>query len=258
MESRVARPVRVYSDLPHASSSLGRLLALRARASVRERGTFRWVLAGGHTPEPLYRILARRYRETFPWHHTEVFFGDERCVGPHDPASNFRAAQESLLSNVPIPPRRIHRLRGELPPAQAVREYTRSIGSLGVPGASPPRFDLVLLGMGPDGHTASLFPHAPALRERKRPVVVVPRAGQPPFVPRLSLTLPALASSREVCFLVSGEDKAKAISSVFRSFPEGSPGFPASLVQSQGPTRWFLDKAAGRELPSTVRTAEPD
>jgi 6-phosphogluconolactonase len=199
----------------------------------------------------LYGILARRYRQSFPWRETEVFFGDERCVAPDAPESNYGAARESLLSHVPIEAKRVHRLLGEVrPPSRAAERYGQALGSVASLERAPPRFDVVLLGIGPDGHTASLFPSAPALGEKRRSVVLVPKPGRPPLVPRLTLTLPALASSREVCFLVSGADKASTVQKVFAAGPRGSPLFPASLVRSRGSVTWYLDRAAtsGRAL----------
>jgi len=245
--ARVARTVRVFPDLARATSSLALHLLRSAERAVRARGTFSWVVSGGSTPQPLYRLLATRYRSSFPWGGTEVFFADERCVPPGDARSNFGAVQESLFGEVAIARRQVHRLRGELRPAsEAARRYARVLGPPD-PDGSVPRFDVVLLGLGPDGHTASLFPGSPALRERRRAVVAVPRAGQPPFVPRLTLTLPALASSREVCFLVAGAEKADAVAGTFGSGTLGSDRFPASRVRSAGPVRWFLDRAAASE-----------
>jgi 6-phosphogluconolactonase len=255
VELGLAREVRVYPSVASETVAAARHIAERARESVRARGSFSFVLAGGRTPQGLYRLLARRYRTTFPWSATEVFFGDERCVPPNDPESNYALAAEAVLSHVPIPPRHVHRLRGELrPPSDAAAEYARRIGRL-PPPADPARvrFDLVLLGVGPDGHTASLFPGDRALRERRRTVVAVRRSGQPPYVPRLTLTFPALASSREVCFLVSGPEKAAAVASIFRSFPEGDARVPASLVRTAGTAVWFLDRAAASDLPPGVR-----
>jgi 6-phosphogluconolactonase len=253
VEPAIDRFVHVHPGLASASSALARHLSRRAREAVRARGRFSWVVAGGHTPAGLYERLAREYRRRFPWQDTDVFFGDERCVGPRALSSNYRMVWESLLSRVPVPRQSVHRMRGELRPASAAaRDYARALGPIRTDGATSPRFDVVLLGMGPDGHTASLFPRAEALRERRRSVVAVRRAGQPPFLPRLTLTLPALASSREVCFLVVGHDKAKAIASIFRSFPRGTRDLPASLVRSQGPTHWFLDRTAAAGLSVAV------
>ncbi len=255
MERGLERELVVHSDLAAATSAVARHLRTQALESVRTRGRFSWVLSGGHTPERLYRLLAGRYRDRFPWRETEVFFGDERCVPPRDPESNYAMARTTLLARVPIPRGSVHRLRGELrPPSRAATEYARLLGPLPppkVPDAA--RFDVVLLGIGPDGHTASLFPHAPALCERERTVVAVRRSGQPPFVPRLTMTLRALQSSRQVLFLVSGRDKAAAMRGTFRAPAEGSTRWPASLVRPMGTVRWFVDREAASALPDANR-----
>jgi 6-phosphogluconolactonase len=254
VELGVGRHVRVYPNLTTETRAAARHIFERARQAVRARGVFSWVLAGGGTPRGLYRLLALRYRTSFPWRATEVFFGDERCVSPRHPDSNYAMARDALLARVPIPRRRVHRLRGELrPSSEAATRYARLIGALGSPSdPAHARFDLVLLGVGPDGHTASLFPGGRALKERLRPVVVVRRPGQPPYLPRLTLTLPALDASREVCFLVSGEQKAAAVGAILRSLPDGDARWPASLVRPKGETVWFLDRAAAREVPPAV------
>jgi len=249
------RRVRIYPNLATETAALARHVAERARESVRARGVFSIVLSGGQTPQGLYRLLARRYRERFPWHATEVFFGDERCVSPRNPESNYAMARKALLSHVPVDPRRVHRLPGEVrPPSVAAARYARLIGPLPARSdAARARFDLVLLGLGPDGHTASLFPGTPALREQRRTVVAVRRSGQSPYVPRLTLTPRALNSSREVCFLVAGKEKAAPVAAVFHAPPEGDRQFPASLVRAMGATFWFLDRGAAQDLPPEVR-----
>jgi 6-phosphogluconolactonase len=251
------RQVRVYANAVSVTAPLARHIAGAARKAVRTRGIFSIVLSGGQTPQPLYQLMAQSYRENLPWPTTEVFFADERCVPPDDPRSNYGMVRDTLLSHVPIARRHIHRLPGEVrPPSLAAARYSRVVGPLPVPaGPAQARFDLVLLGIGPDGHTASLFPGAPALRERQRTVVAVPRAGQPPYVPRLTLTLSALCSAREVCFLVAGEEKAAAVAAVFRAPGEGDPQFPASLVRAAGTTLWYLDLAAARALPPAASSA---
>jgi 6-phosphogluconolactonase len=255
---RIAPRVEVFPDLAAASGALADELVRRAAESVAERGRFRWVISGGRTPLRLFELLAGSRRRDMPWGETEVFFADERCVPPHDPDSNFGAAWTTFLSKVPIPRSRIHRMRGEVrPPARAASAYARRLGLRSISeGPATAHFDVVLLGIGPDGHTASLFPDAPALRERQRPVVAVRRAGQPPFVPRLTLTLGALGSSREVLFLVSGRDKGAALRAIFRARGSGSYRWPASLVRSTGGIRWFLDRDAGSALPDGVRRVD--
>jgi 6-phosphogluconolactonase len=256
VEHGVAPVVRIFPSPAAATDAAAAHLLARALEGVGARGQFSWVLAGGRTPEKLYQRLAHRYRRRFPWDRTEVFFGDERCVPPRSPESNYAMARASMLDQVPISRGRIHRMRGEVrPPSRAAHQYARELGpGLRTGGPSRTRFDLVLLGIGTDGHTASLFPQARTLNEVRRAVVSVPRSPQPPYVPRLTLTLPALASSREVNFLVTGAEKSAAIAAVFRSLPEGRPELPASLVRSDGPILWFLDRAAASDLPGTSRT----
>jgi len=260
VERGLAPQLRVFADLPSATAAAARHLWGRAVESVRARGRFTWVLAGGHTPEGLYRLLAATYRGRFPWAETEVFFGDERCVSPRARESNYAMVRDSLLARVPVPRGRVHRLPGEVrPPSKAARQYTRLLGPLAPVGTpESARFDVVLLGIGPDGHTASLFPRSPELQERRRAVVAVRRSGQPPFLPRLTMTLPALAASREVLFLVAGPDKADAVREIFRALPRGTARWPASLVRSSGPVVWFVDRAAAAGLPGSVRAGATD
>jgi 6-phosphogluconolactonase len=254
VELGVGRDVRVYPNLSTETDAAARHIVARARRSVRARGVFSIVLAGGSTPRGLYQLLARRYREGFPWGGTDVYFGDERCVAPTHPESNYAMANDALLAHVPIARSRVHRIRGELRPAsEAAARYARAVGPLDFPpDPAHPRFDLVLLGVGPDGHTASLFPGSRALKERRRPVVAVRHPGQPPYLPRLTLTLPALDSSREVCFLVSGERKSAAVAAILSSPPDGDVRFPASLVRPAGALVWFLDRAAASDVSPEV------
>lgn len=247
---RLKPRVQVYPNLRAETAALARHIAAFARKCVRERGVFHFVLSGGRTPKALYRLLARRYRETFPWQATQVFFGDERCVTPSDPESNYAMARAALLSHVPIPLSQVHRLPGEVRPlSKAAASYASLIGPLPTRrGSASVRFDLVLLGLGSDGHLASLFPGASALRERRRTVVAVPHAGQPPYVPRLTLTVPALCSAREVCFLVSGEEKAAAVAASLGAPHAGDRRLPANLIRGVQATVWFLDRGAAVSL----------
>ena len=221
-----------------------------ARAAVAGRGRFSLVISGGRTPAELYRRWGAARGRTLPWASTELFFADERCVPPRHPDSNFGAAWDAFLSRVPIPRARVHRMRGELSsPSEAAARYARALGPVGRSGtAGRTRFDVVLLGIGSDGHTASLFPRSPAVREEHRAVVAVARPGLAPFVPRVTLTPPALSSAREVCFLVAGADKSEALSAIFRSTGEGDPRLPPTWVRPFGPVLWFVDRAAARGL----------
>jgi len=251
--------VRIFPTLGAASRSLALEIERRAGAAVRARGWFQLVLAGGSTPVRLYERLARPVTSGVKWDRTEVWFGDERCVGPRGQESNYRTAQRALLSRVAIPRSRVHRIRGELdPPSLAAREYRADLTArLGRLDPHRPWFDLVLLGVGPDGHTASLFPNSPALQERSRAAVAVRTPGRPPLVPRVTLTLPALAASREVAFLVSGEEKADAVAAALDLRTPLADRPPAGRVRAFGSVRWFLDRAAARRLPSSLRGRSP-
>jgi len=249
---RVDRRLHVFPDLGAASAALADQLTRRAIEAVDERGRFRWVISGGRTPLPLFELLGGPRALEMPWPDTDIFFADERCVPPDHPESNFGAAWAQFLSKVPIPRRRVHRMPGEARPiGEGARRYARKVGPLpNLATGAPPLFDVVLLGIGPDGHTASLFPGQAATGQRRRTVVAVPEAGQPPHVPRLTLTAPALSSGRNVWFLVAGADKRAALARIFRADPAGDAAVPASLVQPPGPTEWFLDAAAARGLPT--------
>lgn len=237
----------IERDLPALARRAADEVVARAAAAGAARGRFSVALAGGHTPQALHALLAdpaQPFRARVPWAATEVFFGDERCVPPDHPDSNYRAARESLLAHVPVPERQVHRLRGEDPdPAAAARAYEAELrAALGTGGATP-RLDLVLLGMGADGHTASLFPGTAALEVQDRLVVAneVPRLG----AWRLTFTFPLLAAARAVIFLVAGADKAAAVEAALR------PGstLPAARVRpADGELLWLLDGAAAAEL----------
>lgn len=192
------------------------------------------VLAGGSTPRRAYSIAS-----SADWSAARVWFGDERCVAPDDPRSNYRMVRESLLDNLSEPPLAVFRMRGELDPAAAAHHYAAELFEH---DAEP--FDLLLLGLGSDGHTASLFPGRPAVEERNQLVAAVPEAGLEPFVPRISLTIPALVRAREVLFLVSGEGKQEAVQ---RSFHVERSMTPAGIVarKAHGRVSVLLDAAAG-------------
>jgi 6-phosphogluconolactonase len=191
-------------------------------------------LAGGSTPRRAYEIAAERRSD---WGGAEVWWGDERSVPPDDERSNYRMTHEALLARLEVQPRVVHRIRGELSPPEAADDYARELGDRAL--------DLVLLGLGPDGHTASLFPNSPALEERERTVVAA-EPGREPFVPRVTLTIPALARARIVLFLVDGVEKAAAVARAFGD-AEPSADTPASLVRG-GETLAILDEAAASQL----------
>jgi 6-phosphogluconolactonase len=212
-----------------------------AERCIAERGRFNWALAGGKTPEALYRLLGGPPLATrIDWTCVHFFWSDERCV-PYDHAdSNYRMANESLLERVTPPRSNVHRLRGELPPPLAASRYEGELSALAPPGEVP-RLDLILLGMGGDGHTASLFPGSSALTESKRWVVATSIAGRD--VARLTFTLPLINAAAHVLFLVSGADKARALAQV--STPDDPEQLPAHRVQPvAGELSWFVDAEA--------------
>lgn len=218
-----------------------------AEHAARERGGFAVALAGGSTPDGLYRRLAGEpYRNRVDWSLVQVFWGDERCVPPDDGASNYRMTREALLDRVPIPAANIHRIGGEDEPALAARDYEVTLREqFGTPHG-PPRpgagFDLVLLGLGADGHTASLFPGSAALLERERWVL----AARGPVAPhwRVTLTPVVIQAAREAIFLVTGREKAPALHRALDG-AGGSADQPARVVLPLGgAVRWLVDSAA--------------
>lgn len=231
-----------------AAEVAARLFAEIAQRAADQRSRFLVALSGGSSPLPLYALLAER--EDVPWLHTYVFWGDERCVPPGHPESNFGAAREVLLSQVPVPDAQVHRMRGEEAPDAEATRYERLLRDT-APG-EPPRLDLILLGMGADGHVASLFPGSGALEESKRLVLAVdpPRADGHR---RITLTLPVINAARNVLFLVTGMGKAAVAASVL----EGSGlNVPAARIRPEdGRLFWLLDEAAASQLSDSVRRA---
>jgi 6-phosphogluconolactonase len=199
-------------------------------------------LAGGATPRAAY---LRAAEAEVDWSRAVLWFGDERCVPPDHEHSNYRMARESLLDLITGEPPTVRRIEGELGPDEGAERYEAELRSAF--GAGLPELDLVLLGLGPDAHTASLFPGDAALGERERLAVGVETPGMAPMVPRVTLTLPALSSAGRVVFLVAGEDKADAVARAFGGRPD--PGAPASLVQPEsGSLELLVDPAAASAL----------
>lgn len=242
---RPAVEVKSYDDAAAMTHAVAAAVVRAGEAAVAARGRFTLALAGGETPRALYHELAERYGDRTLWAATDVYFGDERCVPPNDSASNFGMAQAALLSRVAVPEARVHRIAGELPPAEAAWAYDallrRELG-----GAESATFDVALLGVGADAHTASLFPHDhAALDERARWALAVhaPPGVAPPE--RITLTLPALNRSRAVWVIAAGAGKAGAVR---QSLSGRDPVPPAGLVRGSDETVWFLDRAAAAEL----------
>ncbi len=232
--------VRVFEDPQELARAAADMFAEGATRSIREKGRFAVALAGGSTPKALYELLAGEYRDALDWSRVHVFFGDERCVPPDHEDSNYRMAQEALLSRVPVGS--VHRMPGELSPPYAAVLYEEELATFLGDG---PDFDLVLLGIGEDGHTASLFPSTPALDVRDRWAVENPveKLG----TTRLTLTVPAINAARDIIFLVAGEGKAKALKKILEGDAD-TREYPAKLVHPSGKLTWIIDREAASLL----------
>ena len=230
------------------------LFAFAAQEAAAARGTFTVALSGGQTPRPLYALLARQqFAQKIPWRRVHLYWGDERCVPPDDEASNYGLAYETFIRHVPIPAENVRRMRGEDDPEEAARAYERLLSQPPALAASSkaelPVLDFVILGLGPDGHTASLFPHSPALAEEERLAVVNEGQGTGK---RLTVTYPVLNAARRVVFVVSGAAKAGMVAEVIEGL-RAIEAIPAQAVAPvHGAVVWLLDEAAGSELSETV------
>ena len=247
---RCAYRLFVVADQTALAKEAAEHCARIAQEAVARAGRFTIALSGGSTPKLLYSLLAAEpYSNSLPWRKTHVFWGDERAVPPADHNSNFGMAKATLLDRVPIPADRVHRMQAERDDLDLVaREYEAEIArSFDVPpGAEPQAFDLILLGLGPDGHTASLFPHTEAVRERARWVVrnYVPKLNSD----RVTLTAPILNRGATVLFLVTGADKASALQAVLEG-PSDPERLPAQLIRpAAGRLIWLVDRAAASML----------
>lgn len=237
----------VVSDEEALAREAARRLTALTRQAVNSRGRASVALSGGSTPGRLFALLAEEpYRSQIPWEKVHLFWVDERCVPPEAAGSNYRMAKELLISQVPIPPNHVHRMLGELEPEVAAQAYERELQDFFC--GPRPRFDLVLLGLGEDGHTASLFPDSPLLAERERLVAPATASYQGRPAGRITLTLPAINSARQILFLVAGIAKAGIVESVLAG-PDNR--FPVQGVRpSAGSLSWLLDAAAASQLQS--------
>ena len=232
------------ADADALAGAMADRFAHAAEEAVAARGVFSVALAGGTTPSAAYALLAGpAYAERVPWAQSQVFWGDERPVPPDHPDSNYRMAHQALLSRVAVPATNIHRMRGEAQDLEtAAGEYASELAQVFDlrPGGLPPRFDLVLLGMGPEGHTASLFPDSPALGST--------RWVEAPFVPqlgmrRITLTPLVLNAARLVVFGVGGKGKAQALAAVLKG-PRQPERFPAQVIHPEnGDVAWLVEQA---------------
>ncbi len=238
--------VECFVDATTLQREAANTIAQLLHEAVAQRGNASLVLSGGSTPKAVYELLgAEPLRSQVAWSKVHVFWGDERCVPPTHPDSNFRMAHSALLEKIEIPATNIHRIQAEQHPGAAAASYEEELRTFFRLKASPaPQFDVTLLGMGEDGHTASLFPNTTILSETERLVADV-------FVPtfnahRISMTFPALNTSRTIVFLITGKSKAE----ILRAVLEGEPNrFPAQRIQpTNGRLVWYVDKAAAAKL----------
>lgn len=245
MSAPLRATVEVHPDAHGAARATAQGFARRAREAVAERGRFSVALSGGTAPRESYALLAEEpLRSAIPWEGVHLFWGDERCVPPGHARSNFGMANEAFVSRVPLPPGHVHRMPGELPPARGAAAYAAELEAFF--GGGVPRFDLVHLGVGPDAHTASLFPFDDSLRERDR--LVVPVLHRPTGEWRLSLTAPVLNAAARVEFLALGASKAEVVRAVVRGAPDPFR-LPAQLVRPRdGEVVWMLDAPAAAGL----------
>lgn len=237
--------VLVHADAAELAREAARRFAASAADAIAARGRFTVALSGGSTPKAMFSLLAEPpYGPALPWPAIHLFWGDERCVPPDHPDSNFRMTRETLLARVPLPEENIHRIPAEDPdPARAAASYEADLrGFFG----DTPIFDLVFLGMGPDGHTASLFPGTTALHVHDRIVVENYVAKFQAY--RITLTADAINRAREILFLIAGSDKAPALKEVLEG-PRNIETYPSQLIApAQGLLRWLVDEAAAAEL----------
>jgi 6-phosphogluconolactonase len=230
--------VLVYETPSELAQAAARDFVAQAEIAIEERGRFAVALAGGSTPKATYEVLASDHAADLDWGAVHAFFGDERTVPPDHEDSNYRMAREALLDHVPVGS--VHRMRGELPPEEAASTYEEELREFF--GETPPRFDLILCGIGEDGHTLSLFPETAALDVSDRLVVANPVLKLE--TTRLTITIPVANAARAVTFLVAGEGKAETLKEILEG--DADPrAYPAKYVRPEaGDLAWMADRAA--------------
>ena len=239
--------ISIYPDTNILSREAAQFIVRLANEAIVTHGRFTIALSGGSTPKVLYSLLGDEpYRSQIDWAHVDIFWSDERCVPPDSEDSNYYLAQQVLLSKISIPDNQVHRMPADRPDRDAASQaYTeemyRTFGTIHIP-----KFDLIQLGMGPEGHTASLFPHQSSLHEQQRLVIPVTVPKPPP--PRLTFTPPILNAARHILFLVTGSDKADAVHAVLEGDYQPDE-YPAQLVRpTNGEITWMLDTYAAEKL----------
>ncbi len=238
--------VEVLSDLEALSLRAASIFVIATKSSIARKKRFAVAISGGSTPGRLYTLLgSEAYRHQVDWQSVHFFWADERCVPKDDEASNFRTAFDPLISKIALPDKNIHRIKGEEAPDKAARGYEEEIGRF-FGGSERPRFDLIILGMGEDGHTASLFPGSKSLEETVR--LAVPVYLEEPEKNRITLTLPVLNNADQILFLVAGSSKASVLSEILGE-KEKKKGFPAGMIRpAHGNITWLIDHEAAGKL----------
>jgi 6-phosphogluconolactonase len=240
--------LHIFPDLDALSHLTAERLIVFAQDSINSQRHFSLCLSGGNTPRRLYQLLATEYRTELDWNNIHLFWGDERWVPPTHPESNYAMVYRELISQVPIPASNIHRIPAEInPPEQAARIYEQELKKYlfnqGI-NISQGSFDLVLLGLGVDGHTASLFPNNPVLDGQNQWVAAVVAPDYMQLRQRITLTLPILNQANHIFFLVSGEEKKPILHFILSNPEEASGIYPAARIQSKNLVEWFVDKPA--------------
>lgn len=237
--------ISTYKTLEELSRETGNFLTALAADCIGKKNRFSLVLAGGRTPEKLYKYLADLPPNKVDWQKFYIFWGDERCVRPDNTDSNFLMAHKTLLGKTAIPPAHIFRMHGEDDPGKSARQYEETLRELTAqkvldknPATGVPIFDLVLLGIGSDGHTASIFPHSPILKEKDKWVCCTPVAPLAPGVKRLTMTLPLLNQADNIWILAAGPAKKTLINEIVEN--DHREDYPAGLIRPQGNLRWFV------------------
>jgi len=240
--------VYVFPDIEALSRQAARLIIEAAEKGVKRKGFFTLALSGGNTPQRLYTLLAEEYRNLMPWHLTYLFWGDERNVPRDSLESNYHLAYETLISKIPIPAKNIHPVpTSPGNPEAAASEYENKIKKI-FKARGVTSFDLVLLGLGMDGHTASLFPGDPILNEKEKWVAAVNAPPSYQTIERITLSLPAINNADQAIFMVTGSGKKDVVKTILSGSAEEGGNFPAALVQPKEELKWLLDADASEGL----------
>lgn len=238
--------IRQFDDVITLTHAVTEFIVAQSQASIKEQGRFSLAVAGGGTPRPVYELLASNvYKHQIEWEKVHIFFGDERTVPPDYPDSNYKMVKDALLDFVPIPANQIYRIKGEIDPHTAADDYTQALKSVfGLDNL--PRLDVIMLGMGDDGHTASLFPHTAAIHETEKWVIAHRVENLDTW--RITLTPPVINQARFVAFMVAGQGKAGRLNEVVNGVYQPDE-LPSQIVKPiDGELIWFVDSSAAQNL----------